>query len=64
MARQFDYDEMDFQFGLRYRDVTGENEKGVRGAAVREERRISFRNKESFCAFCLFHYDHELETRW
>ncbi|XP_043470947.1 uncharacterized protein LOC122504113 isoform X3 [Leptopilina heterotoma] len=33
MARRFDYDEMDFQFGLRYRDVSGENEKGVRGAA-------------------------------
>ncbi|XP_051155954.1 putative mediator of RNA polymerase II transcription subunit 26 isoform X3 [Leptopilina boulardi] len=33
MARpRFDYDEMDFQFGLRYRDVT-DNEKGiVRGA--------------------------------
>lgn len=39
MARpRFDYDEMDFQFGLRYRDVT-DNEKGiVRGATVREEK--------------------------
>ena len=40
MARpRFDYDEMDFQFGLRYRDVSAESEKGiVRGAAVRDEK--------------------------